>query len=147
MTIDVISEIDIAASVHEVSTYATDPDNAPNWSSRIESVEWVSQPPLRRGSKMVFVAPAMGRRLAYTYEVVEYAPGRRLVMRTEVGPFPTETTYTWEKLAGDSTRMTVRKRGEPSGMSKLAAPFVRRAMKNASDADLRALKELFEGTG
>jgi hypothetical protein len=45
---------------------------------------------------MAFVARFLGRRLAYTYEVVELVPGRRLVMRTAQGPFPMETTYTGE---------------------------------------------------
>ena len=45
---------------------------------------------------MDFVARFLGRRLAYTYEVVDLVPGERLVMRTADGPFPMETTYTWE---------------------------------------------------
>lgn len=36
----------------------------------------------------------MGRPLAYTYEVVELEPARRLVMRAAAGLFPMETTYT-----------------------------------------------------
>jgi hypothetical protein len=44
--------------------------------------------------------------MAYTYEVVELVPGERFVMRTAQGPFPMETTYTWDTLAGGGTRMT-----------------------------------------
>ena len=51
------------------------------------------------GTRTAFVASFLGRRLAYTYEVVEWMPGRRLVMRTAQGPFPMETTYTWEPPA------------------------------------------------
>ena len=140
MSVDVVSEIEIEASVREVSMYAADPDNAPNW------FEWVTQPPVELGSKMRFVAHFLGRRLEYTYEVVEYKAGRRLVMRTAEGPFPMETTYVWEKLPGDRTRMTLRNRGEPKGFSKLMAPLMRGAMKKANEADLRALKSLFEGS-
>jgi len=146
MNVDVVSDIEIEASVREVSMYAADPDNAPNWYEKIESVEWVTPPPLEQGSKLRFVAQSLGRRLEYTYEVVEYKAGRRLVMRTSQGPFPMETTYVWEKLPGDRTRMTLRNRGQPAGFSKLIAPLMRGAMKRAVEADLRGLKALFEGS-
>jgi hypothetical protein len=69
---------------------------------------------------VAFVARFLGRRLAYTYELVELVPGDRLVMRTARGPFPMETTYTWQAAGDGSTRMTLRNRGEPSGLSRLA---------------------------
>lgn len=43
---------------------------------------------------MDFVAQFLGRRLAYTYEVAEWVPGERPVMRTADGPSQMETTYT-----------------------------------------------------
>ena len=49
---------------------------------------------------MGFAARFLGRELACTYEVRELVPGERLVMRTEEGPFPMETTYTWEDAPG-----------------------------------------------
>ncbi len=94
-----------------------DPANAPLWYANIDSVEWLTPPPVAVGSRMAFVARFMGRRLAYTYEVVEFVPGQRLLMRTAQGPFPMETTYTWEP-DGAGTRMTLRNRGEPSGFAR-----------------------------
>jgi hypothetical protein len=41
--------------------------------------------------------------------------------------------------------MTLRNRGTPRGFSKLMAPMMRGAMRRANEADLRALKALFEG--
>ncbi|MBT2511750.1 hypothetical protein J7I98_39495, partial [Streptomyces sp. ISL-98] len=49
------------------------------------------------GSKAGFVARFLGRRLACTYAITEYEPGRRMVMRTNEGPFPMKTAYTWER--------------------------------------------------
>ena len=40
-------------------------------------------------------------------------------MSTEQGPFPMETTYTFEAAAG-GTRMTLRNRGEPAGFARSA---------------------------
>ncbi len=57
------------------------PSNAPQWYANIRSVEWQTAPPVAVGSRMAFVAQFLGRRLAYTYEVVEL-DGGRLVMRT-----------------------------------------------------------------
>ena len=97
MTVDVLTEIVIDQPKATVVEYAGDPTNAPHWYANIQSVRWQTSPPVRTGSRMDFVARFLGRTLAYTYEVVEYGPDR-LVMRTAEGPFPMETTYTWEPV-------------------------------------------------
>lgn len=90
-----VTEVVIGRSVGVVAAYAGDPSNAPEWYTNIESVVWQSEPPVVVGSRMDFVAHFLGRRLTYTYEVVELVPGQRLVMRTAQGPFPMETSYEW----------------------------------------------------
>ncbi len=55
-----------------------------------------------------------------------------------------ETTYTWTRAHENSTRMTLRSRGEPSGLSKLAAPFMAVAMHRANRKDLARPKSLIE---
>jgi uncharacterized membrane protein len=144
MPVDVRTEVVIQRARVEVAAYAADPDNAPRWYVNIRSVEWVTPPPLRVGSRLAFVARFLGRRLAYTYEVVEFAPAERFVMRTAEGPFPMETTYAWESAGEGSTRMSLRNRGEPSGFSKLVAPLMEAAMARANRADLARLKVLLE---
>src|SRR4249919_793999 len=88
--VDVLTETVIRRPVAEVSAFAGDPTNAPDWYVNIDSVEWRTPPPVAVGSRMAFVARFLGRRLAYTYEVAELVPGERLVMRTADGPFPME---------------------------------------------------------
>jgi hypothetical protein len=85
----------------------------------------------------------LGRRLAYTYEVVELAPKVRLVMRTPGPPFAMETTYTWERV-GAATRMTLRNRGTPSGFSAWLAPLMSVLVRRANRKDLARLKERLE---
>jgi uncharacterized membrane protein len=92
MPVDVVNSIVIDRPVADVSQYAADPDNAPFWYENIKSVEWKTPRPVQLGSRIDFVARFLGRRLAYTYEVVEFVPGRRLTMRTAGAPFPMETT-------------------------------------------------------
>jgi uncharacterized membrane protein len=144
VSVDVESEIRIARPVTEVSAFAADPSNAPEWYVNIESVEWETPPPARAGSRVAFVARFLGRRLEYTYELVELSPGERLVMRTAEGPFPMETTYTWRATDGGATHMTLRNRGEPAGFARLTAPFMAGAMRRANRKDLQRLRAILE---
>ena len=144
MAVDVITEVEVERPLDLVASYAGDPSNAPEWYVNIKAVEWKSSPPLAVGSRIAFVAHFLGRRLAYTYEIIDFVPGRRLMMRTAEGPFPMETTYTWEPIGEGRTRMTLRNRGEPSGFSRLAAPFMASAMRRANRKDLARLKVLLE---
>ena len=110
----------------------------------ITSIAWGTSPPLRAGSQVAFTARFLGRRLAYTYEITDFTPGQRLVMRTAQGPFAMETTYTWQAIDDHSTRMTLRNHGEPADFPKLTAPFMTIAMKRANRKDLRNLKAILE---
>jgi uncharacterized protein YndB with AHSA1/START domain len=144
VSVDVLTETTIRVPVEAVAAYTADPSNAPEWYVNIESVEWETPPPASVGSRVKFVARFLGRRLAYTYELVELVPNERLVMRTAEGPFPMETTYTWSPAGDGSTRMTLRNRGEPAGFSKVAAPAMAAAMRRANTKDLAALRRILE---
>jgi uncharacterized membrane protein len=145
--IDVLSEVAIRRPRNEVAAYAVDPDHVPSWYANIQSVEWKTPPPIALGSRIAFVAKFAGRRLEYTYEVVELYPGKRFVMRTAEGPFPMETTYTWEAIDRDTTRMTLRNRGLPSGFSALMRPFMSWMLARENRKDLALLKRVLEAQG
>jgi len=144
MSVEVQVETTIQRPCEIVATFAVDPANAPLWYANITSVHWQTPPPVAIGSRLDFKAQFLGKQLAYTYEVVELQTARRLVMRTADGPFPMETTYTWEPVGETATRMTLRNRGNPSGFSRLAAPMMERAMRRATTKDLSRLKALLE---
>lgn len=144
MAVDVVTEVVIDRPVDVVAAYAADPANAPEWYANIDSVEWRTPPPAAVGSRVAFVARFLGRRLEYTYRIEELAPGRRLVMRTDQGPFPMETTYEWDAEPGAATRMRLRNRGQPAGFSRLAGPLMAGAVRRANRKDLRRLKTVLE---
>ena len=146
MNVDVSTSIVINRPRELVSRYAANPDHAPEWYVNIKAVEWKTMPPVAIGSRIAFVAHFLGRRIAYTYEVVELVPGERLLMRTAEGPFPMETSYIWETTSDGGTRMTLRNRGTPAGFSKWVAPFLAGAMRRANRKDLAALKMHLESS-
>jgi hypothetical protein len=142
--VNVTVETIVARPLTEVAAYAGDPTNAPEWYANIQSVEWRTPPPIAVGSRMEFVATFLGRRLTYTYEIVELVAGERLVMRTSQGPFPMETTYEWTEVEQGGTLMRLRNRGEPSGFGRFAAPALAAAVRRNTTKDLARLKQLLE---
>ncbi len=142
--VNVLTEIIINKPVDIVADYAANPDNAPEWYVNIKSAEWRTPKPMTVGSKIAFKAQFLGRQLAYIYEIIEYTPGQKLMMRTAEGPFPMETTYTWEMVDNGKTRMTLRNVGQPSGFSKLFAPLMATMMRKANIKDLKNIKKIIE---
>jgi uncharacterized membrane protein len=142
--VDVTTQIVIQSPVEKVSTYVSNPENTTEWYANIKAMEWKTPKPLALGSKMAFKAQFLGRQLAYIYEITEFIPGQKMVMRTSEGPFPMETTYTWEEIDPNTTTMTLRNKGVPSGFSKFFAPFMASAIRRANKADLKRIKTLLE---
>jgi hypothetical protein len=146
MPVDVTTEIEIDRPRSVVASYASDPDNATVWYENIKAVEWKTPRPVTVGSRIAFVARFLGRRLEYTYEVKELVTNERFVMVTAQGPFPMETTYSWQDAGSGGTWMVLRNRGEPSGFSKVAAPMMASAMRRANRKDLVRLKAILEAS-
>jgi hypothetical protein len=144
MTVDVTTKTEIERPRAEVAAYVGDPDNATEWYEHITSARWETSPPAKVGSRIAFTARFLGRELAYTYEVRDILADERFVMSTAQGPFPMETTYSWEDLPSGGTRMTLRNRGTPTGFSKIATPMLAAAMRRAHRKDLARLKAVLE---
>ena len=67
-------------------------------------------------------------------------------MRTADGPFPMETTYTWEPVGDGATRDDAAQPRPPVGLAGIAAPVMQRAMRRATTKDLRdGVRSLLEG--
>jgi hypothetical protein len=145
MEIDVASEIEIGVPREQVARFAADPGNATLWRQIFEEAEpeHVGSPQV--GWRVIFVSKVLAGKVPYTYQVVEHVPGERLVMRTEDGPFPVQTTYAWEDAGDGATRMTLQTSGEPKKhTTKLAVRLMTKAWRKADAKDLAALKAVLE---
>jgi len=141
--VDVTTSIEILLPVGEVSQYTSNPDNAPEWYVNIKSVDWKTPKPLSVGSQIAFIAHFLGKKLSYTYEVIEMTD-KKFTMKTSEGPFPMETTYTGDKVNQSATKMTLHNRGNPRGFSKFFSPFMTMMMRKANLKDLKKLKAILE---
>jgi hypothetical protein len=144
MAVDVTTSIEIACPRPVVAEFVSNPDNATRWYVNIKSISWQTPPPAVVGSRIAFVAQFLGRRIAYTYEVREIVPDERFVMSTAQGPFPMQTTYSWQDTESGGTTMRLRNAGEPSGFGKMAAPVMAASMRRANQKDLERLKAILE---
>ena len=68
MSVDVSTSVVINRPRELAARYAANPDHAPDWYINIKA-------PLTVGSQIAFVAHFLGRRMAYTYEVVDLSQG------------------------------------------------------------------------
>lgn len=144
MSVDVTATTVIERPIHEVAAYAGDPSHAPEWYERISSAEWLTDPPVRLGSRVRFAAKFLGRPLDYVYEITEWTPGEQVAMRSVEGPFPMRTVYTWRPVGERVTHMTLRNHGDPTGVARLLSPIVSRLMRRAMRGDLQRLRETLE---
>lgn len=144
--VNVQTEIVINRPIKEVATYAQNPETATEWYQNIVSSRLMSSRPIRVGSEIAFEAKFLGKKLSYTYKVVELNPNKKLVMRTSDGPFAMETTYYWKEIDQDTTKMMLRNCGNPSGFSKFMKPFMSMMMKKENKKDLERIKDILENS-
>ena len=76
-----------------------------------------------------------------TFEIVEMEPNKRIVMKSESGPFPLKVTMTFESL-GNASRIALEADTESKGFLKLADGMIAGMLKKELEADLSAAKHV-----
>lgn len=141
MSIDVPVTALIERTPADVAAYAMDPANDTTWIGGIREVRWVTEPPLRPGSRVRRLAGFLGRSVDYVLEVTELVPGERVVMRSVEAPFPMVVTYTFA-AEGDGTRAGVRVQGGSGPMFGIAGPLMAWQVRRNLRGDLARLRRL-----
>jgi uncharacterized protein YndB with AHSA1/START domain len=128
----------------EVFAYLARFENLPRWNYAISETRKLSAGPVGVGSRYLQVR-SVPRPSEETFEVTEFEPDRRLVLRGGFGPLSGAATYELEPTA-DGTRLTNTMDLEPSTAAlRVVAPLATRRVKAAVAANLRTLKGILEG--
>ena len=139
MAVDVRVEVRIERPRADVARYMFDPENDAEWTTGVVESRPLDAGPLRVGSRVERVTKFLGRRFAYTYEVVAIEPERAVEMRV-TQPFPMHIRYELED-AESGTLASIRARGEPGGFFRIAAPLMTSKVRSNIQKDLELLRD------
>jgi len=135
----------IAAEPTAVETVLLDRDLAPRWTAGLERLELVEGRPGEPGSIGHAHYREGGRRYVLTDVLEEVEPARRYVSTVSGGGIRARVETVLEPVGQHETRMLVRWSGRGTNpVTLLVLPFLRRRVRQRSEADLEALKALVE---
>ncbi len=142
--IEVTSKITIDRPAEEVFAFLADAENNPTWQHGMQRCQWTSTPPIRDGSTYTQQARMLGKTITSTFEVIDFAPGRRITIRTIESTFPIEVTRSVEPAGAGACVAHAHITGDPSGVFKLTAPILRKMVQRSVQDDYRRLQEHLE---
>lgn len=145
MALDVVARIDIARPPEMVAAYQFDAANDSRWIGGVRTAEQLTAGPIGVGSRVRRLGSFLGRPIEWVMDVVEFVPGRRLVMHAVRSPFPMDVTYELTP-AGEGTHATIRIQGEAAGMYGLLGPLTPVMVRRSVQSDLVRLKRALEAS-
>lgn len=140
--IEVTATADVDRPADELFAFVADMANNPRWQEGMERCTWTSEPPIGVGSTYVQHARFLGREIVSTFEVVEFASGRRIRIRTIESPMPLDITREVEPIDERSARVTATIRGGPTGPLRLLDPLTELAVRRSVRGDYDRLADL-----
>ncbi len=127
----------------KVAAYLCDLTHSSAWLQGVERVEWQTGPPREVGARIAVYTRINGKYPTVS-TVVEYDLGTRISVRTS-GKMPMTTTYSWTASGGNSTLVTMHRRGEWK-VNALAPLVWKLAMGKRVAAELARLKLVLDQT-
>jgi uncharacterized membrane protein len=136
--------VEINRSPEDVFAYLDDLSRHGEWQTQIVSVELLTDPPSRVGSRAKDTRRVPGGTREITYEITEHDPPRKASFRGLDGPIRPVGTVTVEP-SGSGSRVTLNLDLQGHGLlGKLLAPLARRDAAKHVPADQARLKERLE---
>ena len=135
--------ITIKRPVEDVFAAFSNIENGPKWQSGTLEAKQTSPGPIGVGTTTRSVNTILGRRIEFDHEITEFEPNRKWAGRSKSGPFPVQTSVTFEPFEG-GTRVNQTLEAEPGGFFKLAEPLLVTMTKRQFQSSLANLKDLME---
>jgi uncharacterized protein YndB with AHSA1/START domain len=136
------SSVTIDRPVGEVFAFVTDTTNEPKWHSEVIEATKTSEGPIGVGTSFSVVIKFMGKKEG-RWEIVEFEPNRREVIRVTAKPLSPTLTYRFEQADG-GTRFTRHIDLEPTGFFKIMKGMMRKMMEKGNAGFLATLKRVLE---
>ncbi len=121
-------------------------DRVAEWDPGIDEATMLTPEPVRQGSRFALRARFLGRSLPLEYEIIDFEPDTRLVLRAE-NPFVRSVdTISFETRPG-TTEVTYDAHLEPKGLARLAAPVLAFAFSRIGDRAATGLRRHLNPAG
>lgn len=139
------ARIEIDRPADEVFAYLSNFENNPVWQGGMERARFLTEPPLRVGSKYEQVARFMGRDIVSKFEITALEEGRRVDIATYESTFPIQVSRRVEPLGEARSLVTAQIDGEPmKGLLAVFNPLMGWFAQRSVTGDYARLKELLE---
>ena len=142
MAINIEVSVTIDRPPADVFAVLTDVPHHPDWSKGAGKTLNVSENPAKLGTTWTQISKFVGREIEAHLKVTDYEANRRFGSQVDK-PIPFQLLFVLEPV-GTGTKLTMNADGEPGGFFGVAAPLLRKLLKDTMSSDLDTLKTRLE---
>jgi uncharacterized membrane protein len=141
----VITEVEIGRPADVVWEYLENAEHNPEWLRNMSSCRWITDPPIRVGSRYEQVARFLGKEVRTSFEVSALEKERLVTISSLPGSsFPLTITRKLDPIDAGRCRVTEIAGGDPSGFYRVAEAPMRVMVRFNINRAYRRLKQLLE---
>jgi uncharacterized membrane protein len=138
-------QVEISRPPAVIWEYLANAEHNPEWLRNMSSCRWITDPPIRLGSRYEQVARFLGKDVRTTFEVTALRAERLITISSLPGSsFPLTITRQLEPVDERRCRVTEVAGGDPGGFYRLAGPPMRVLVRRNIARAYENLKRLLE---
>jgi uncharacterized protein YndB with AHSA1/START domain len=142
MALKVEASVSVNRPPADVFAVLIDVAHQPKWSKGAGKILNVSENPAILGTTWTQISKFVGRELEAHLKVTDFEANRRFGSQVDK-PIPFQLLFALEPV-GTGTKLTFTATGEPGGFFGVAAPLLRKNIKDTMTSDLKTLKAQLE---